>query len=525
MRKVNSRMENRSAADLDLTEWEDGTGSVPVPRVSWRKAEWCILAAAVLAAGCYFFSHFPYAFTVRHHLPGIGLTLSHCVLTLAFLFAARAKKRLDIRRNCGGAFMLACSVLISVCYGRFANDSLRLMNLPVLLLTTVCAMFSLAGAAPFPALSARGLKLCIKQVIPSCFRHFLFPPRAAKCAAAEKNKQSVRHILAGLLIGMPIILLALFLLSSADAVFDSVVLRSLESVGRLDFGSVFRALLTVFVSLCLFSLVYSAVSRPFEADERKSPRAANATLITILLMLGTVYAVFAYIQFSYLFFGAQSKIQALGYAEYARSGFFQLVALAVLTLCLIIPFLSLCGGNRTVRALCAVITFLTGVIDYSAFFRMRLYIQAYGMSVLRLITLWGMLMILCALIACAIKCLKPEARICPVLTVTALCTWIALNFANVDRVVTAYQVRAFNNGAITRLDTSYFANLSPDVLPALAEISDGDVRRDAVDSVSKALSARYPVWYDWSLSWTGCGLTAGTDENGVAATGASAPDQ
>lgn len=513
MRKVNSMTENNTSTDLTLTEWGADIDRIPVPRSSWRNAEWCILAAAVLAAGLYFFAHFRYIFTVRHHIPGIGITLSHCVLTLAFLFAAHAKKRLEIKRNYGGVFMLAASALISCCYGIFANDSLRLMNFPVLLLTTLCAMFSLTGVDPFPALSARGLTLCLKHVIPSCFRHFLLPPRAVKYAATGKNRQFFRHILIGLLTGLPIILLALFLLSSADAVFDSVVLKSLRSVGHLDFGFVLRALLTVFVSLCLFSLIYSSVDKPFEVTERKSLKVESVTLVTVLLMLGTVYAVFAYIQFSYLFFGAQSKIQSSGYAEYARSGFFQLVALAVLTLCLIIPFLSLCRGSKTVRALCSVISALTGVIDYSAFFRMRLYIQAYGMSILRLITLWGMLMILCALIACIVKCCKPDVRICPVLTAIALCTWIALNISNVDRVVTAYQVRAYNNGEITQLDIPYFASLSPDVLPELAQISDETVRKNAVGSVSKDLSSRYPVWYDWSLSWTNHAIKAEINEN------------
>ena len=135
------------------------------------------------------------------------------------------------------------------------------------------------------------------------------------------------------------------------------------------------------------------------------------------------------------------------------------------------------------------------------------------MSILRLITLWGMLMILCALIACIVKCCKPDVRICPVLTAIALCTWIALNISNVDRVVTAYQVRAYNNGEITQLDIPYFASLSPDVLPELAQISDETVRKNAVGSVSKDLSSRYPVWYDWSLSWTNHAIKAEINEN------------
>ena len=135
------------------------------------------------------------------------------------------------------------------------------------------------------------------------------------------------------------------------------------------------------------------------------------------------------------------------------------------------------------------------------FFRMRLYIAAYGMSVLRLITLCGMLMILFALVACIIKCCNQKIRICPCLTFIALSTWIVLNYSNVDKQVAFFQVNAFNKGSVIRLDTDYFASLSPDVLPELERIEDPAVRDKAIDTVTHQLSEEYPVWYDWSLSW------------------------
>lgn len=495
-------MENNSALDLDSIDWEKENNCALVPKFALRKPDLCILSAAVLAAGCYFFAHFPYISTSRHHLPGIGLTVSHLFVVCMFLLAARQKGLLRIRHNCGGTFLLAASVCIGACYAIFANDALRLMNLPVLVCTTAFAMFSLTGAAPFPALTSQALSLGLKKLIPSCFRHFLLPYKAARYATAGKNRQFFRHIFTGLAIGLPIVLLALCLLSSADAVFDSFVFKGLRSIGDPDFGFILRILLTLLAASCLFSFMYASMADiPFASAQKKRFKASHVTLMTILVMLGAIYALFVYIQFTYLFFGARTAIQSIGYADCARNGFFQLVALSVLTLCLIIPFLSLCDGNKAVRALCAVISIFTCVIDYSAFFRMRLYIAAYGMSVLRLITLWGMLMILCALVVCMIKCCAPKIRICPCLTVLALLTWIALNFSNVDKQVTVYQVSAFNKGSVSRLDTDYLSGLSPDVLPVLARIEDPLVRDKAVDAVTSHWSDRYPVWYDWSLSW------------------------
>jgi hypothetical protein len=310
-----------------------------------------------LAAGCYFFAHFPYVSTVRHHLPGLGLTVSHLFVICMFLVSARQKDILRLRHNSGGAFMLTASVCISTCYAIFANDALRLMNMHVLICTTAFSMFSLAGATTFPALSSQALLRGLKKLIPSCFRHFLLPIKAARYMTAGKNRQFFRHLIAGLAIGLPIILLALYLLSSADAVFDTFVFASLNSVGRLDFSFILRLLLTLLAASCLFSFMYASMTDSTSGSaQKKGFKASHVTLITILVMLGAIYAVFVYIQFTYLFFGVQTTIQNIGYADYARNGFFQLVALSVLTLCLIVPFLSFCDGNKAVRALCAAIS-------------------------------------------------------------------------------------------------------------------------------------------------------------------------
>ena len=132
---------------------------------------------------------------------------------------------------------------------------------------------------------------------------------------------------------------------------------------------------------------------------------------------------------------------------------------------------------------------------------MRLYIVAYGLSVLRLVTLWGMVMILCALIACLVKCAFPSARICPALTVLALCTWTALNYGNVDRLIARYQVSSYNQGVLMELDASYLVSLSPDVLPELERIEDGISRGRALEKALVTFSERAPRPYDWSLCW------------------------
>lgn len=494
-------MENNANRTDEIMENETLETDVSSPPPVWKKTEWVFLLSALLAAGCYFFAHFPYIFTEISHLPGIGLTLTQWLLVAVSLFAAKKKGRLCLKGHSDGVFLLAIALLLGASYGIWANDSMRLMNLPVVFLATAFSLFSLTDVHPLPILSGQGLWLALKRFVPVHFIHWLLPFRALKNCKIRKNRNFFQYLGAGLICGVPVVVIALFLLSSADAVFGSMIQNSFHLFDHIDFSFFVRVLYTLAGCLFLFSFLYSTVGAPFQPAETKQHHTNPITLITVLAMLGSVYALFVYVQFRYLFFGTEERIREIGYAEYARSGFFQLVALAFLTLFLILPFLALSKKNTAVRVLCALIALLTAVIDYSAFFRMRLYIHSFGLSVLRLITLWGMMMILFALIACVIKCVFPEIRICPALTVLALVSWLALNFGNVDRIVARYQVNGFNSGALSSLDTSYIAGLSPDVLPELERIADESVRKQAITKVHKEMSRRYPVPYDWSISW------------------------
>ena len=214
----------------------------------------------------------------------------------------------------------------------------------------------------------------------------------------------------------------------------------------------------------------------------------------VLALLCLAYAAFVYVQVRYLFGGAETAAMADGYAQYARTGFFQLVAVAVINLIAAQTSLIRCGENRVVRALSALMSLLTAVILASAFWRMRLYIQAFGLSTLRLLTLWGMAMIALLLALTLIKCARPGVRICTLACAVMLSSYVLLNYINVDRTIARLNLRAYETGKQETLDTEYLAGLSPDVLAAPWQV-------EQLDAIRKQQSERRPDWFAWSLSW------------------------
>src|SRR5690606_28461555 len=104
-----------------------------------------------------------------------------------------------------------------------------------------------------------------------------------------------------------------------------------------------------------------------------------------------LFLFFVLVQFRYLFGGAGmiEVTPGLTYAEYARRGFFELVAASALVLPLLLvgDWLFDHRGPRDgwiFRALSLLLILLVLVVMASAFHRMRLYLGAYGMTEPRL---------------------------------------------------------------------------------------------------------------------------------------------
>ena len=145
---------------------------------------------------------------------------------------------------------------------------------------------------------------------------------------------------------------------------------------------------------------------------------------------------------------------------------------------------------------------MTMVIVFSAFWRMRLYIQEFGLTLLRMVTLWGILAIFAAMLAALAKAILPKLRIFRILFVFTICTWIGLNYMNVDACIAKYNVNAYRSGAMETLDCHYLSLLSPDALAALEELeTDDPVLRGKIRDAQRDIMIGKPCAYDWSLNW------------------------
>lgn len=423
------------------------------PRLEKSDLPALILALALSSLWFYVFS-----FKNLLCVPAWGTT----AFVLAALISEAVCLRGKLRPTKDGVFLTVSTVLLALAPAIFPDASLRMLDLMALSFLTPAAALALAGR-DFPAMSAGVIPETFRLFIPNLFRHIPVPFRSLRRRGKSFNGLWV--VVLTLVVLLPVLMVILSLLSSADEIFRSVLGSAGDAImDALTHADNLWLLLRVLIfALMLFSFLYS-LSRPVKPGE--SVKADVAPLPTLAFVAGVsvldiIYAVFAVIQIVFLFGGAETAVLNGGYARYARSGFFQLVAVSAINLTA--AFICAVTGKRSrlLRVLVYILIALTGLILASALTRMCLYIGVYGMSLLRAGTLLIMAWLTLALVAAVFKTSKPEARIFPSLFALALAGLVIFNYVNIDARIADFNYRAYSSGQISDYDYDYLLSLGP----------------------------------------------------------------
>ncbi|WP_433274881.1 DUF4153 domain-containing protein [Actinosynnema sp. CS-041913] len=195
--------------------------------------------------------------------------------------------------------------------------------------------------------------------------------------------------------------------------------------------------------------------------------------------LVALFAAFVGVQVTALFGGDDYVLRTAGltYAEYARRGFWQLLAVTVLTLGVIAVTARFArvendSDRRWLRGLLGALSVLTLIIVASALARMWAYQQAYGFTVLRVLVatceLWLGVVYLLVLAAGV----KLRARwLARAVVGTGFAALIGLALLNPDRFIAERNIARWQAGG--PIDLGYLSLLSDDAVPAIATLPDG----------------------------------------------------
>jgi hypothetical protein len=211
------------------------------------------------------------------------------------------------------------------------------------------------------------------------------------------------------------------------------------------------------------------------------PRAAwrlgGIETLVVLVALDLVFALFTVAQVVAATGSGAAAIrsQGLTYAEYAHSGFFQLLWVAGLTLVLLLTLRAFVNVSEAVARRAYLVAaelaiVFTLLIVAVAFQRLSLYVSVYGLSMLRLYSLVFAGWIALVYLALGVSLLGAGGRrqwFPAAMALTGIAGLLALNLANPEAIVTRYNLAATQQ--TQRFDPGYLVTLSADAIPALAD--------------------------------------------------------
>jgi hypothetical protein len=317
------------------------------------------------------------------------------------------------------------------------------------------------------------------------------PAHLGKPVVARVRARSViRYAAVARALALSLVLVAVFgaLFSSADAAFGDLIGRLVPSVS-LDLLPVRIAFFAVVAGLVGSGALVGAGIAPVGlsrglhdfADvllapldpERVGRRPSRLEWVLPLAVLDVLFASFVVVQFAAFFGGRQHLMSTPGLtaAEYARSGFFQLLTVCVLTLVVVAVVIRWVDARERVRLrlllgpLCA----LTGIVLLSAAQRLVNYEEAFGYTRLRVVVAASMAVIAAVLVMLLIAGALWKASWLPrAVLVAGVIALLALNVMDADGFIARRNIDRAAAGA--PLDSAYLSGLSADALPQLLRL-------------------------------------------------------
>jgi len=309
----------------------------------------------------------------------------------------------------------------------------------------------------------------------------------------------------GLALAVPLLAVLGALLASADAVF-----ATLFSVDVNAGDATAHVALIVFGACTLATLVAASLVPGPDTVVRLPLRLGAVEGLVILIAVDALFGAFAVAQIVALLGGGRHVLETAGltYAEYARSGFFQLLAVASITLVVLTSVRAVVTVDGRWRhgfsAAAMAAVGLTLVIVLVAVRRLLLYEEAFGLTMLRLFStvfaVWvGTVFVLLGALLAGVR--ADRHWLAGSSVVAALTILMVLNVVNPEAVVVRRNVVHFERTG--ELDVGYLTGLSPDAVPTLLDSVEELPPERAEELIVGLCSRREPPpsgWAEWNAA-------------------------
>ncbi len=268
---------------------------------------------------------------------------------------------------------------------------------------------------------------------------------AYRKSGARKMDKRIWYAGLGLLVGIPLMLIVLLLLASADAVFRQMTKGLLENITIYNiFCVLLQMTLVYFGSYALIAWLCRGKIKEEVVDRRTGE---PVLAITITGLLTALYILFCIIQIAGLFLGRLNLPAGYTYAKYAREGFFQLLVVSILNLVLVLLCMSYFRESRVLKGILTVMSLCTFIMIASSAMRMIIYIRYYYLTFMRILVLWTLTLLAVLFAGVIINIFKEAFPLFRYSMAVVAVLYLVLSFAHPDYIIAKVNVANASHAA------------------------------------------------------------------------------
>ncbi|WP_456274504.1 DUF4153 domain-containing protein [Bacillus sp. AK031] len=325
---------------------------------------------------------------------------------------------------------------------------------------------------------------------------------------ATGTYRTLKLVIIGLAISVPLVMFTGLLLISADNHFADLIGKLPVKVSNLHLGDeFFRFVFILLVSLALYSFLKVIINKNESLwEEAKGPRMKWESIIvlTVLFSLNALYALFTVVQFQYFFSG--SLASGFTYADYARRGFFELVVVTLFNWSIVVAVIKTAADESTAvksvkNILLTLLIVMSGIMLYSAFMRLHLYEEAYGFTLSRILAHAAMGLIGVILSFTLLKIWYDRLSLSRFYIITFLLFYSALNIIDLNGWIVDSNIQRFQETG--KIDLHYFEQMSYPGTLGLIELYKKD---PDIPGLREVLEREMNEAQYWEISWQSSNL-------------------
>ncbi|MDO4816324.1 MAG: DUF4173 domain-containing protein [Bacillota bacterium] len=436
---------------------------------------------AVFAWLCLIFSYllcrvFP---VVDHPLGGMLFTVSLYFVTAVVLKIRGAKFSLLSVLFALSALVMQAALILS------ANSTIHFFVYSYALLVYLYFLYSSFGNSIEGGFSDCVAADFLKAIFVMPFSAFASIFRALSSSLGHKGGKSILRILLGVALALIPTVVIVLLLSYDEGftdILDSIFSFSFEDI----FSQFFSITFAVPIAMYSYGLFIASVDKKntevmskekcIKFFEKLKITPVITVFIAVLPVIA-VYIIFFVSQWQYYVSGFSGVLpKNLSYAEYARSGFFELCIVSFINFFIITAvsvFSKRNGKAQTliIKAINLILSLATLVLIATAISKMAMYINYYGLTPRRVYASWGMIVLAVVFLLIMLKQFIPRLKIIASIILVTVILFGALSLSGVDRFIAEYNVDRYLDGSLEKVDIEALTDLGDAGVPQLVRLA------------------------------------------------------